>query len=118
MMAAKLTWEWGERDTEIIISKKRGKITFDELMRFMHEQEQLRTFDGDLVLTMFRVSSQRDMYTYLDALFGEPEGDTLTVQIVQDDTRCPVCGEKRLFPQYCPDCGRKLDEVVRHEHRT
>lgn len=109
-MAAKLTWTWGERNDEIEISKKKGKITIDELFRFMHEQEQLNCFDGALVVYAFRVNGDRDMWNYLEDFSGAPEGDVVTVQIVGDDTLCPVCGEKRLFPQYCPDCGRKLEE--------
>lgn len=117
-MAARLTWTYGDRDDEIIVLKKKGKITFDELIRFMHEREQLNIFDGDLAVIAFRVNSERDLYDFATELTGVPEGDTLDVMIVGDETICPVCGEKRLFPQYCPDCGRKLDEVVRHEHRA
>lgn len=106
----KLSIEWGDRDGDLIITKKKGKISFDELIRFMHEQNQLNMFDGDLVVIQFMVSSQRDMYNYLEDFIGEPEGDSMVVNIVTDDSVCPCCGEKRLFPAYCPDCGRRLDE--------
>ena len=109
-MAAKLTWEWGERSDEIVIRKKRGKITFDELFRFLHEPDQLNAFNGDLAVIQFMISDQRDMYDYSTTLFGEPEGDQLNVIIVTDESSCPCCGKNKLFPAYCPDCGRKLVE--------
>ncbi len=105
---SKLSWEFGERDGEVIIRKKKGKITIDELIRFMHEPDLLNSFDGDLVLIQFRVSSNRDMWDYMDDFYGKPEGDIQVIEIVTDDSICPVCGEHRLFPGYCPDCGRKL----------
>ena len=107
---SKLKWSWGERDGDLIIRKSRGKITFDELFRFMHESDQINAFDGDLMVIQFRVSDQHDMYDYVDEVYGEPEGDTLEVQFVTDDSPCPCCGENRIFPAYCPDCGRKLIE--------
>ena len=108
-MAAKLNLEWGDGN-DIILTKKKGKITFDEVLRFMHEREQLWSFDGDLMIFQFRVSDQHDMVDFSEEMHGASEGDMVVLQVVGDDTVCPVCGEKRLFPQYCPDCGRKLDE--------
>ena len=107
---SKLSWHWGDRDGDIIVEKKRGKITIDELIRYLHEPDQLNCFDGDLMVIQFRVSDQKDMYDYSDVIFGEPEGDCQLVQLVTDDSVCPCCGKNRLFPAYCPDCGRKLVE--------
>ena len=107
---SKLSWHWGDRDGDIIVEKKRGKITIDELIRYLHEPDQLNCFDGDLMVIQFRVSDQKDMYDYSDVIFGESEGDSQLVQLVTDDSACPCCGKNRLFPAYCPDCGRKLVE--------
>lgn len=106
-MAAKLTWEWGDRPGEVILHKKKGKITYDEVMCFFHEQNMLNMFDGTLVLTMFRVNSERDMYPYSTLICGEPEGDEQTVWIVDDGSSCPICGQE-IYLQYCPQCGEKL----------
>lgn len=108
-MAAKLSIEYGDNN-DIILSKKRGKISFAEVIEFMHEREQLFQFDGMLFVFQFRVSSEHEMYDYGYAMHGEPEGDSIVLNLVGDDTLCPVCAEKRLFPQFCPDCGRKLDD--------
>ena len=108
-MAAKLSLEWGDGD-DIIITKKKGKITFSEVIEFLHNRENLSMFDGDLFVYQFRVRESNDMYDFASEMFGEREGDMIVLQRVEDESLCPVCGEKRLFPQYCPDCGRKLDE--------
>ena len=114
-MASKLTLEWGDRN-DIILHKKKGKITFAEVIEFMHEREQLRSFDGDLIVFQFRVSEAHDIVDFAEQMYGAPEGDTIVLDVVQDESICPVCGEKRLFPQYCPDCGRKLEEPAKEGH--
>lgn len=108
-MSGKIKLEWGDNN-DIILSKKRGKISFREVIEFMHERDQMYQFDGDLMVFQFRVSDAHDIHDFADEMLGEPEGDIVVLQVVQDDTMCPVCGKKRLFPQYCPDCGRKLDD--------
>ena len=84
---------------------------------FMHEREQLFNFDGDLMVFQFRVSDQHDVVDFAEEMYGAPEGDMIVLQRVGDEDLCPVCGEKRLFPQYCPDCGRKLDEPRKKDLR-
>lgn len=107
-MAAKLTMEWTDKPGTVVLNKKKGKITFDEVIRFFHEREQLYQFEGALVVMAFRVLSERDMFPY-DFMGGEPEGDTLEVLLVSGDSddECPICGN-HAYLQYCPDCGRKL----------
>lgn len=106
-MAAKLKIEWDESPDKLIVTKKKGKITFDELMRFFHERDQINAFDGSLITVAFRVNAERDMYSFMDEVYGEPEGDTLTVYVVGDESKCPICGNI-AYTQYCPECGRKL----------
>ena len=62
----------------------------------------------NLIVIAFRVHAERDMYDYNDIL-GEPAGDSLDVQVVQDDTVCPICGKNRLFPVVSV---KKLCELV------
>ena len=109
---AKLKLERGDNN-DLVITKARGKITFDEVIRFMHERDQLFSYDGALMVFAFRVSDQNDMIDFSEDMFGASDGDMVVLQMVGDDDPCPVCGEKRLFPQYCPDCGRKLDDPRR-----
>ena len=104
---AKLTWEWGD-DHEIIIHKKKGKLTVDEIMRFLHEPEQMNLFEGMLAVIAFRVNRERDLYPYSYLMIGELEGDSQTVYMVEDDSMCPICGKNTLFPQYCPACGEPV----------
>ena len=106
-MAAKLTMEYGDRPGEVILMKKKGKITFDEVMRFFHDPERLLMFDGALVVTAFRVNSERDMFPYSELISGEPEGDEQSVWIVDDGSSCPICGQE-IYLQYCPQCGENL----------
>lgn len=107
-MAAKLEWEWADNCRDIIVRKKKGKLTYDEVFRFMHEPEMMNMFEGCLVLTTFRVNKDRDMWSYMDDYIGESAGDSQELMIIGDDTVCPICNEHRLFPQYCPECGHEL----------
>lgn len=107
-MAAKLKIVPGERWGDFQIQKKKGKITFDELMRFMHEREQIFQHDGKMCIVAFRISGERDMYSYMDEWNGQSEGDALDIILVEDDMVCTICGNSRLYLQYCPDCGREL----------
>lgn len=107
-MPAKLTWEYGDEDGDtIVIRKKKGLLTVDEILRFLHERDQLNVFDGSLAVIAFRITSERDLYPF-GSYFTKPEGDAQDVFIVDDDTPCPLCGKSRLFPQYCPECGEKI----------
>ena len=107
-MATKLTMEWDDIPGQINLFKKKGKITFDEVIQFFHERDQLNRFEGALVVTAFRVSSERDLFPY-DFIGKEQEGDSLEVWLVSGDSddKCPICGNN-AYLQYCPDCGRKL----------
>lgn len=101
---AKLTWEYAENGTDIIVRKAKGKITIQELFDFLHEPKQTNCFDGTLAVVMFRVNSNRD----IPYLYEEPAGDAQEVIMVGDDSTCPICGRPDMAVQYCPDCGRKL----------
>ena len=106
-MAAKLTWEYSdEAGHEITIRKKKGMLTVDEIVRFLHERDQLNVFDGMLAVICFRVNSERDMFPY--NLWDKPEGDAQDVYMIGDEELCPLCGKHTLFPQYCPACGEKI----------
>lgn len=101
---AKLTWEYAENGTDIIVRKAKGKITMQELFDFLHEPKQTNSFDGALAVVMFRINSDRDIpYNY-----EEQEGDEQIVFMVGDEATCPICGKQGLAVQFCPDCGRKL----------
>lgn len=107
-MPSKLTWEYGDEDGHsIVIRKKKGMLTMDEIMRFLHERDQLNVFDGDLAVIVFRVNSERDMYPY-GWDWNKPEGDAQEVYMIGDEEFCPICGQNKLFPQYCPACGEKI----------
>lgn len=108
-MAAKLTWEYGDDDGHsIVIHKSKGRLTMDEIMRFLHERDQLSVFEGMLAVMAFRVNGERDLCPYSLDFFGKPEGDSQEVYMIGDDEICPLCGKNKLFPQYCPECGTKL----------
>ena len=102
-----LSWEWGRDDNSIIIRKKKGKLTYEDVWRFMHEQEQLNVFEGALIVDMFR--PMRDRCDGWDDLFSQAdEGDAQMFYFIQDDTPCPICGRDDLFPQCCPACGETI----------
>ena len=106
MALTSLTWEWNDNQTGIIVRKRRGKITVDEIIRFINEQKQYNCFAGMLWVVMGRCMGEEYLYDgYAD---DDDPGDTLTIYLMGDDNRCPVCGELRKAVQYCPDCGRQL----------
>ena len=102
---ASLTWEWKDMDRNIITVKKaRGKINLEEILEFFHESKQINYFDGKIVMFMFRVNGDADLYPYG---WEEPKGDMQDLLILEDEGSCPICGQK-MFVQYCPECGKKL----------
>lgn len=102
---SKLTFEWTDPERNIItVRKARGKITMQELVEFMHEREQIWSFDGKLAIFMFRVNGEADLHPYG---WNEPQGDAQDLLMLEDGMRCPICSQE-MFIQYCPDCGRKL----------
>lgn len=102
---AQLTLEWKDADRSIItVRKSRGKITLDEIVEFFHGSKQINGFDGKIVMFMFRVNGDADMYPFG---YEEPKGDEQDLIILEDEGKCPICNGQ-MFIQYCPDCGRKL----------
>lgn len=102
---SKLTWEWTDRDDQIIIRKPKGKLTVDEVMGFLRERDQMFAFgEGTLCVIAWRLNS--DMYQGWE--LGKPEGDSQEVWILGDESRC-FCG-RVLHTSYCPECGHKLWE--------
>ena len=104
-----LTWEWNRDQTGILIRKKRGCITVDEIVRFLNEDKQYNCFAGMLWVILGRVKGPEYLYDgYSD---NDDPGDVVEVLLMGDENRCPVCGELRRAVQYCPDCGRQLWEA-------
>ena len=99
----KLEWEWGDRDDEITIRKKKGKITVAEIYEFMSSLEARFAFgEGTLWVIANRIKSD----TYVGFEMEEPEGDAVDVWIIGDEQEC-FCG-RVLHTSYCPKCGEKL----------
>lgn len=104
MARKSITWEWGEKQDQIIIRKAKGKLTMDDIWKFLNNYEQTRALgEGALAVIAFRMYSDRDDGWYSE---DKEEGDSQEVFILGDDSHC-FCGEL-IYPQYCPDCGRKL----------
>ena len=102
---AGLTCEWKYPDRGILsVKKSKGKITLDEIVEFFHEQKQINCFDGAIVMFMFRVNGDADLYPYG---WEEKKGDVQDLMILDDENGCPICNGK-MFVQYCPECGKKL----------
>jgi hypothetical protein len=102
---AGLSLEWKNMERNVITVKKaRGKITLEELLEFFHEPKQINCFDGKIVMFMFRVNGDADLYPYG---WEEQKGDMQDLLILEDEGSCPICGQK-MFVQYCPECGKKL----------
>jgi hypothetical protein len=98
-----LKWEDNWSDRVMIFRKSRGKITLDDLIETMQSQDFLRAHEGALFSWSFRPYSER----YDDMDFGEPTGDTVALNYMEDEDPCPVCSARRYW-QYCPKCGEKL----------
>lgn len=111
MSKSKLTWEWaGENLTDIIIRKDKGKLTLDDIWYFLHRPEQLNVFDGKIAVIMFTVSSDRD--ESLSIFEDKDAGDAQLIHFVEDDSQCPICGRNKVFQEYCPECGTKLQQPI------
>jgi hypothetical protein len=53
---SKLAWEWGDHDDEIVVRKKKGKLTLDEVWEFLQERDQLNAFgENSLAVILFRL---------------------------------------------------------------
>lgn len=105
-MAGKLTWEFvNGHDDEIVIKKKKGKLTVDEIMKFLQQYEQMnRLGEGSLCVIAWR--NIADNYNGWDDPDEEQPGDSVIVDVLQDSSRC-FCG-RVLNVQFCPNCGEKL----------
>lgn len=104
MAKKSITWEWGDKQDQIIIRKAKGKLTMDDIWKFLNDREQTMVFgEGALAVIGFRIDSTRDSGWFYE---DKAEGDEQEVFILADDSHC-FCGEL-IYPQYCPDCGRKL----------
>lgn len=102
---SKLTWEWTERDDQIVIRKPKGKLTVEEVVEFMHRPEMISTFGGGtLCVIAWRIKEE----TYQGFDFEKPEGDSQEVWVLGDESKC-FCG-RTLHTSYCPECGHKLWE--------
>jgi len=100
-----LTCEWKDIDRNILtVRKARGKINLEELLVFFHEHKQINAFDGKIVMFMFRVNGDADLYPFG---WEEQKGDVQDLYILEDEGNCPICGQQ-MFVQYCPECGKKL----------
>ena len=108
---AKLTVEYAENGRELIIRKARGKLTFDEVVKLLNSNQYYNSFAGMLGVFQFRIKGNEYLYDgYSD---DDDEGDVVILDMVGDDSVCPVCGKHKLYPQYCPECGRELTEPGR-----
>lgn len=100
-----LSLEWKDMDRNILtVRKSRGKITLEELTEFFHEHNQVNAFDGKIVMFMFRVNGDADLYPFG---WEDQKGDAQDLYILEDEGSCPICSQK-MFVQYCPECGKKL----------
>lgn len=106
MAKGKITFERGRQDNEIILRKDKGKITLDEIWKFMHSADMLNQFEGDLVTWVFRIRRDREP-DYMSEFDADP-GDSQALYIVGDQDQCPICGAVETL--YCPECGWPLVE--------
>lgn len=105
---AKLTWEWSDRPDEIIISKKKGRITVEELYEFFDSRDAVWNFgEGALWVVANRVRDD----AYQGWNMEKPEGDRVSVWVLGDESTC-FCG-RVLHTSYCPECGHNLWEEVK-----
>lgn len=106
MARGKMSWEYAENGTDIIIRKDRGRLTLDDIWEFLHRREQTWAHDGKLAMWIFRVDSDRD--ASFSMYQNESDGDSVELVMVEDDRVCPICTRTTLHPQYCPGCGEKI----------
>lgn len=103
---SRLSWEYGDKEDQIVIRKPKGKLTVQEIQEFMNDRKQLYDFgEGALCVIAWRMKS--DNYSGWD-LHVEQQGDAVDMFVLQDSSTC-FCG-KVLYPQYCPECGHHLTE--------
>ena len=101
---AKLSWEYTDRNDQIVIRKPKGKLTVEEIVEFLNEREQRYAFgEGTLCVIAWRI---KDGDTYQGFDWEKNEGDSQEVWVLGDEAKC-FCG-RTLHTQYCPECGHKL----------
>ena len=113
MAKGKITFEWGRWDGEIVLRKDKGKLTLDEIWKFMHSQDMLNQHENDLVTWVFRIRRDREP-DYMSDLF-EDQGDSQVLYVLTDGDKCPICG--KVATLYCPECGWPLKEADDETHQ-
>jgi len=100
---SKINLEW---DTDrhgkscIRASKKRGKISTDELQEAMHNN---RSMNEGYWAIIFKTCEDGYQCWFNE----EPVGDEVFIYQVDDGESCPVCF-KDLVIDYCPHCGENI----------
>lgn len=104
-MAGKLTWEWTGAPEEIVIRKKKGRITVEELHEFFESRDAVIHFgEGAMWAVVSRVRDD----AYQGWNMEKPEGDRVSVWVLGDESTC-FCG-RVLHTSFCPECGAHLWE--------
>ena len=85
----------------LIVEKARGKITVDELAKFLLYDFRIY---GHYVI---HINASETCAGGNGWYFEEPKGDSQFVYQVEPDGICPIC-TKLSPPDYCPGCGEKI----------
>lgn len=109
MAAAKIEAVWGRDlyDNEIlIISKKRGKLNFDEVADLLR-YSKYGCLQGNYAMLIRAGEETCGGSGWMDD--EVPVGDEWVLYKVEQDEPCPICRELTPPFQWCPICGETLN---------
>lgn len=98
-----MTWIDDYRGHQALqITKKRGKLTLDEIEDLLRYQDSQRYCGQYVIILNCSEETVDGGGLFLDA---EQKGDAVDLYQIEDGNTCPVCGKYTPPFEYCPNCG-------------
>lgn len=88
--------------TAVKITKKRGKLTLDEIEDLLR-YENGQSWCGHYIILLNCSEATLEGSSWF--VEEEPKGDVVYLHKIEGDDSCPVCGQLTPPFDYCPSCG-------------
>lgn len=105
---AKIEYRWDRGDfgrSLLVLTKAKGKLSIGEIEQYLLADYRLH---GHYVILIKATESQMGGSGWGDE--KEPVGDVVVLCQVEECSLCPICGVEAKPKDYCPHCGKELEE--------